>query len=404
MSSYINKEKPTIKKQHITYLLLIVTLLIPKAGVTTSILPITVATLMYILVIALNFFNYLRLKISSNYIFIYTYLTFSSIITILLNIEALSAMNIAFMIVLLASPLTFLFSKKINCKKSNTIITYILILIGLYSILQFTIGVQKTSIEGITIAYGDDLNKKNIIRSGWIAKIPSTYANGTILAPTLIILISYVMEIKNKTKVHFIAIMFGLISLLLSGSRSSLFAAFCFLPFLCYHVIKNKSNKKTLYSLLLIFPISMLLLFVISKIFPSFINQIYNAYIGFTKNDPTLSGRTTQWSDFINCIKKLNVSGIISFIFIGLPWNYGDHLEGLPLILKLYGVFPFFTYLFFTLSNFIKFRRYIYISYALATLLLIFMVDGSVLYPPTLINLYLLLGIVSNSFNNSNVC
>ena len=201
MSSYTNNF--FIKKYHIFNLFLIITLLLPKAGITTNILPITIATLLYTICMMLNIFDYINSKISNSYILIYLYLMVSSIITILSNYKSLSAMNVTYMVVLLASPLTFLFCKYINLKNVNTTISLIIVAIGIYSILQFVIGVKETAIEGITIALGDDLSKKQIIRSGWVAKIPSTYTNGTLLAPSLIILLAYELEIKIKVNCKF---------------------------------------------------------------------------------------------------------------------------------------------------------------------------------------------------------
>lgn len=394
MSSYINKEETTIKKHYIIYLFLIVTLLIPKAGITTSILPITVATLVYIISIISNFFEYFSLKISFQYVIIYLYLIMSSLITTILNAQYLSAMNIAYMLILLASPMTFLFGRSLDSKKTDKIISYILIIIGIYSILQFMIGVQETAIKGITIAIGDDFSRKQIIRSGWVAKIPSTYTNGTLLAPSLIMLISYVLEIKKKKKVSYLAIIFGIISLLLSGSRSTLLMAVLIIPFLFYRIFTKNSR---FIILLLFLPILVVISFIaLAKFSPEFINQVYNSYIGFTKTDLTFSGRTVQWYDFIQNIKNLDISGLVRFLFVGLPWNVGKHLEGLPLIMKLYGVLPFFIYTFWTVKIFLKFQRKIYISYSLIVLMLVFMIDGSVLYPPTLMNVYLILGITYN--------
>ena len=400
MSSYTNNF--FIKKYHIFNLFLIITLLLPKAGITTNILPITIATLLYTICMMLNIFDYINSKISNSYILIYLYLMVSSIITILSNYKSLSAMNVTYMVVLLASPLTFLFCKYINLKNVNTTISLIIVAIGIYSILQFVIGVKETAIEGITIALGDDLSKKQIIRSGWVAKIPSTYTNGTLLAPSLIILLAYELEIKNKSKLQIFSIILGTLSLILSGSRSCIFAVILLIPYLLYRIIKMKLQKKKIHNFIFVFsmlPLLILLLIaIIPKIMPNFINQVYQSYIGFTKNDLTLSGRTIQWESFFQIIKELDLSGLIHFLFFGLSWNSGKHLEGLLLIMKLYGVIPFMIYFLFTLSVFLKFKHKPYIFYSLIVLFLVFMIDGSVLYPPTLMNVYLILGISYTSF------
>ena len=151
-----------------------------------------------------------------------------------------------------------------------------------------------------------------------------------------------------------------------------------------------KLQKKKIHNFIFVFsmlPLLILLLIaIIPKIMPNFINQVYQSYIGFTKNDLTLSGRTIQWESFFQIIKELDLSGLIHFLFFGLSWNSGKHLEGLLLIMKLYGVIPFMIYFLFTLSVFLKFKHKPYIFYSLIVLFLVFMIDGSVLYPPTLMN------------------
>lgn len=392
----------------ISYLFMIITLLFPKAGVTTSSLPITIATLVYSIAIIANIRYYSRLNIPNYYICIYLYLIVSAIITVLLNLQNFSAMNVAYMVILLASPISFTFGQQLDTKTAKKIISLIVIIIGLYSIVQLLIGVQETAIRGLTIAYGDDFSKKQIIRSGWVSKIPSTYTNGTLLAPSLLVMISFLFETKSKTIINYIALILGFLALLLSGSRSTLFVTILTFPVLIYKLVRKiiVSNNQTIMKSFLILssvPLLIVILYFATPIIaPDFINQIYNAYIGFTKNDSTFSGRTTQWLEFYKVVRELDLQGVLKLNFIGLPWNVGKHLEGLPLIFKLYGFIPFTIYILFTFSIFLRFRKTTIMVYALISLFIIFMIDGSVLYPPTLMNIYMILGIASNRLNEEN--
>ncbi len=67
-------------------------------------------------------------------------------------------------------------------------------------------------------------------------------------------------------------------------------------------------------------------------------------------------------------------------------------MEGLFLLMKLYGVTVFSLFAAFIVSFFRKFRRLPCIGCALLVLFVIFMIDGSVFYPPTLMNIFLILG------------
>lgn len=167
------------------------------------------------------------------------------------------------------------------------------------------------------------------------------------------------------------------------------------LPILIFNILKNVYGQQIKKILIIIFlsPIIIIILFfTLKNIFPDFASQIYNSYVGFTLNDSTLSGRTTQWSDFLLIIKDLNIKELIRFLLFGLSWDNGKHIEGLFLFMKLYGVSSFFAYLCFLISFFIRFRKLSYISYSLIVLMIIFMIDGSVFYPPTLMNVFLILG------------
>lgn len=391
-----SNQNANFNNSKILFLFTIITCCFPKAGIATFSLPITAAMILFLLLIIVNIRNFINKSVELSYMCIYIHIIINSIITILLNKNNVSAMNIAYIMVLLSSPLTYIFGGAFELNTSKKILSISLIIVGGFSLLQFIFGVNETAIPGLTIAIGEDYTKKQIFRSGiGISKIPSTYQNGTLLAPFLIISIAFLLQGKDKTKLTYIALFFGLVSLLLSGSRSSLFSVIMILPILIFNILKNVYGQKIKKILIIIFlsPIIIIILFFTLKIiFPDFASQIYNSYVGFTLNDSTLSGRTTQWSDFLLIIKDLNIKELIRFLLFGLSWDNGKHIEGLLLFMKLYGVTSFFAYLCFLISFFIRFRKLSYISYSLIVLMIIFMIDGSVFYPPTLMNVFLILG------------
>lgn len=81
-------------------------------------------------------------------------------------------------------------------------------------------------------------------------------------------------------------------------------------------------------------------------------------------------------------------------LFVGYDWSVGGSLEGFPLIIKLYGVTYFILYFILLLSFYKDCMKTKYIKCALIALFVNFCVDGSLLYPPTLMNIFIVLGVV----------
>ena len=110
-----------------------------------------------------------------------------------------------------------------------------------------------------------------------------------------IIICGFLLEIKNKTRSAYFAIVLGIIGLILSGSRSSIFAVVCILPVLLFRVIKRAQDRQLrlivmAFSLL---PTAVVLLALFSNSFlKGLTGYIFEIYIGFTQSDTTFSGRT----------------------------------------------------------------------------------------------------------------
>lgn len=285
----------------------------------------------------------------------------NSFVTILLNMHDIKPMNIAYILVLLASPLTYQFGVKFDLSKSKKIVSSTLIFLGSFSLVQLIFGVRETAITGLTIALGEDYAKKQIIRYGiGISKIPSTYHNGTLLAPFLIICLAFLLEEKGKSKLTYTALVLGSIGLILSGSRSSIFAVVCILSVLFLRVIKRVRGsqvRKLVMAVSLLPFFILLLIFISNTFFSDLIEHIFEIYIGFTQSDSTFSGRTIQWDSFFSIIKSLDVSGAFRFVFFGIPWNIGRHMEGLLLLMKLYGVTVFTLFIVFIVSFFLEVQK-----------------------------------------------
>ena len=119
MKQLLNNQNVFFKNNKFIFLFTIISFCFPKAGIATFGLPITVSMFLFLFALIVNLREYIDKDIEFSYVCIYTYIIIQSIITILLNIHVMSAMNIAYMMVLLASPLTYLFGNKYELNVSS---------------------------------------------------------------------------------------------------------------------------------------------------------------------------------------------------------------------------------------------------------------------------------------------
>ncbi len=140
----------------------------PKAGAVLGGISITVAEILFIIAIIKSrkeIWKFFR----QNKIWFYIYVIYIVTITISIfaNIKVAPLFRIAISLVLLISPLAVGIGYKSNFEKTMKIIAISLIIVGGYALLQWTIGIEKTAIQGLIIAYGDSFSNKTIgLRNG----------------------------------------------------------------------------------------------------------------------------------------------------------------------------------------------------------------------------------------------
>ena len=401
-------ESASLPRQKSTFhffakLFMYVSLCFPKAGVSNTLfsLPFTAAYLLFGVCAFLSLRHFMSCPIRKYAVFPFLYIIFAFTTTLLVNGNVASPRMISFMIVLLLSPITWFWSLSLERREANDMLTNAVLTVGIFSVIQFFFGLRETMIPGLTIAFGEDYANKQVFRSFGLSKYPSTYQNGSLLAPSILMMLCFSLEmmppfqnVKMKTK---ISILIGFVALLLSGSRTCIFSAILMLPFLLHEIIIHRGYTVKQWEKNILLAIVSLLIILFAALYSSgqikaLFDQIYRAYIGFTLTDATASGRTAQWENFIT--RFFNLSGLDFFRvwLIGFPWSEAPYMEGLPLIFSLYGGITFLIYEVFLAITFSKYRRYIYIRYCLIVLFLTFQIDGTVLYPPTMMNLFILLG------------
>lgn len=362
---------------------------------------VTVAEFAFVLAVIISskkifkFFN-------ENKGFLYIYLIYIIIIlaSIIANYDNLSLARIAIAIVLIVSPLAIGIGTKINQNIFNKIIIISLLITGLYSVLQWTVGIEATKIPGLNIAYGDTFADKPIgygFGGREALKMPSTYQNGNGVALFFLMAIFFIINLKTQKKfLKLIAIFLGIIGIILSGARTALIPFILLIPYAIKKVYDklHKRNQKIALIVLLIVGIS-IGAFYIMYTNSELIEYMYDRYIVQTINDPTGSGRVTQIQNVINYIISQDAVGIIRNLIIGSDWSEAFFSEGIFNIVSYYGVIEAFIFILLLLYPIVKLYKNNKIEVlGLLAVFIAFMIDSSFNYPPGLMNYFLIAGVL----------
>lgn len=319
---------------------------------------------------------------------------------VIININQMELFRIAISIVLIVSPLAIGIGYKVNLNTFYKIIIVSMIITGLYSLLQWTIGIEATKIPGLNIAYGDTFADKPIgYGAGGMEalKMPSTYQNGNGVALFFLLALFLIIPWKtNKKGIKFVAILFAIIGILLSGSRSALIPFILLVPYAIkkiYDILKTK-KQKIIMILFLIVGISSLLVYLIySK--SELVEYMFNRYIVQTIMDPTGSGRTTQIQEVIESITNQNFILVIKSLILGNDWENVVASEGIFYFVSFYGIIcaiAFCVLLLYPISKLYKNNKIEVLG--LIAVFIAFMVDSSFNYPPGLMNYFLIVGVM----------
>lgn len=389
----------------------LISLAIPKAGTETAVLPITAANILFVLAILRLGRNNLSgfPLISKNFTLVYFLYAAVISISTLANVDTALAKPylLAYACVMLASPLTLSVGYTINPDRGMKILAWSIIFTSVYGILQFFIGIDETRIQGITFALGAHPEAKNLYR--WIGetrvlvKIPSTYHNGSLFAPFLLMGFFLLLSWK-KSRLRTIALVLCVIGFTLAGSRCSVAAAAVLAVLIAARAIIKKTRKKTrartherkrIFYIAAALTVVLLGVLGISGLLTSSIRRIYFTYIGFTLTDPTASGRTTLWLKLLARILDFNFIEWIRFVFWGINWKRILWTEGLSYFMTQFGVIALglYLYLLFMLGRYFNSKGQKFIVYGILGSFFIFCLDGAFIGTPTMINFFLMIGI-----------
>ncbi|EST12782.1 O-antigen ligase family protein [Sporolactobacillus laevolacticus] len=388
----------------LNYIFEFMTFAFPKAGAQIGV-PFTIAIFLFLFALLKCQYQvipgFMQVK---GLAFSYTLFVSVVLVSLLFNLGNFPVFQLATVMMVIASPLAIGIGRSLNPQTALKILAISLVIVGVYALIQRIVGIVTTSIPGVTYTFGQDLAAKPIgygmAASGEAQKMPSTYQNGNgaglFYAMGIPILLAWSPSSAKQKVLKIVAILFGCVGLLLSGSRSIMIPFVLFLIVLLV-LVKNKLNYRNqiLFFSSLMFIATLGIVYLLQSD-NQFLQQLYTRYINQTLSDPTGAGRTSQFVAAFTQINGLDELGFLRFLCVGLPWDQVGVLEGFVSILFNYGLFGFIGFLFVLAAAIYGiYERNKLASIGFICVFIAFIVDGSFNFPPTLMNFFFLTGLLT---------
>lgn len=324
-----------------------VTMAIPKAGVQLGAIPLTLNILLSALVVLKNPNDTIRFiwKIRG-FNAAYCLLLIFGIVTLALDlIDGTKPFELAQTLIVLASPLVGVAALRLKPETLTRIIIVATIIVNLYGIVQFLVGVDKTSVEGLTYTYGQSLMSKPIGMSTATdtadTKIISTFQNGNSYGIFNVLAFSFLMSrlpsVSGWGTARMVATIASVVGILICGSRSSVipFAIMCIfmvVSFLNQLPPQKRQNIMTLIALVCIVGIIAL------AIQGTILEQFWERNVVHTAQDTTAAGRTGQWINSFKIISQMGTLPLLRLFFFGKSASMNIGGEGLPEFFFNFGI------------------------------------------------------------------
>ena len=383
------------------YVFEFITMAFPKAGILVKTVPITVSTLLFLICIFL--FRKQILNVFGRFKeFFILYLIFSTFaVWVMILNKGLSAHYITFTLVLIGSPLAIGIGYAADGHMAYRLLMVALAVVSLFEILQWVLGINRTVIPGITVAFGDSIDTKPIGYgfSGMEAlKMPSTYQNGNgagiFLLLGLPVAFNWRAECRMDRILKAAGIFFGCAGMILCGSRSAIIPFLIILPFVLYLCLRSLTYRTQL-----LYCAGMLFLSLAAVTFILYSRGgvsafVLQRYVSQTLQDPSASGRVGQYGTLYQTVHGMAAGPFMEFLLRGQAWGGETYVEGLLYVLSLYGLPAFLA---FAGALILPVVRVFGVSKASAlgmlAVLVAFCIDNSFIFPPSLITYYFLAGL-----------
>lgn len=393
-------------------LFLAITFIIPKAGAQLANVPLTFNLLLLAAVLLCDVPRTFEAPQINGWIgfLYYGFLMVAIVSTVLLNVGK-GVFSLAQNIVVMFSPMAIVAARRVPRDTAMRIAVVSLLVVNLVGLLQYFFGINEMSVAGLTYTYGQDLASKPIgygsLSTNETNKIISTYQNGNsygiFCALAVSLAIGWEVEDACWRKLRFVSTLFGVLGLLICGSRSIVLPSCVVGLYLVaqrLHTWKGYAWRRNFLLLLVAFAgIVLYVLYSNSSIVANFADRI----IGQTLGDTTASGRTTQWAEIWNGFLAMSPAEAVRFLLLGQGEPYDLGGEGFPEFVCRFGLLAavlFYELLFMTAAHFLGFEKTRPLGAGMLCVIFAFCVDQSYYYPPTVMEYFLAAGIGLSLLNS----
>ena len=387
----------------------LVALVFPKAGLHVGEVPVTIASLVVMIYGAYHFIypGYPARRRAESRRFTRYHLVFAWVLllSLLVNLDSLDTVDLTTWALLAGSP--FAFYAGIRAKHPKRLMFIVLAstaAVGLYGLAQNLFGVTETAVPGLTHVLGEDIVRDNPIHTGsGTLKSPSTYHNGNLAASFLLIGLGFSLfasRLDRRFRVlAAIALIGAVVGVALSLARAAA------LGFAVASVIALSPTFRPPWmgrrlanaaSAMFVVPGILILGYILT----GSTGFLVERYFFETIDDPTAAGRTDGYAAWFNSLTSLSPGEFARVLTFG-DWTVDpvrEYLEGVPAIIATQGLFAFAAMTAIVILPCRMIREAIgsegtVIWFGLVASASMWLIDNTFLFPPTLMNWFLLAGL-----------
>ena len=390
-----------------------INLAFPKAGIKLAGIPLTVGNMFFVLTFAFWLVEIVkknRLRSSRTHAILVIFILYCVLkftIAFKCGVSSVAALAIYFVpCAIYPLSLFLVYDLVINEYRKNKVIKIIEIsfyIITIYSIIQLFFGVGNVDIPGITVNYSDykDMGqewymKKSNGTTEETLKMVSTYQNGNLYGIGLLIMYPmlfnyYCMEKNTKKKI--ISLVLFMVSIFICLSRAAWFGLAIFMLMVILNG-KNKNYKALIGKIVLLIVACALVSIVTSKI-PSVYNRLRES--NSIEKVSSMAGRTEGMIVFLDNYNNLTNPLAILFGPMGIENIDGLAYEMTPIsIINVLGALGLIIWLLLFVIIYRSIDRKNKSTKIYAQTLVIWfitgLIEGGYWLPPTVINLFAILG------------
>lgn len=402
---------------YLFYITLFFNIWLPKGGVKVAGLPLTFGNISFGLLTICFLLSLKDKKIIKRNIFkvmVVTCLYFFVRILIATFSYSTSVTDIAqYIVPLTVYPAMYFFTIQVvktkeDIEKVMKVLIFGLIFICVYGLMQYFLGIDKVTIPGITMNISDYtgkywyLQKYNGVSED--TKVFSTYQNGNLFGVSLILIFPIIFEYlhnkykddKKRRSIPYILLILFSVVILLTLSRSCWFGLGIYILFR-FILTKVNSLKELLIKISMI-PIGGTFIVYLLKRFPQITQRLQSTSL---ENLIGLGGRTDGLVGMLNSLKMTDSFFILFVGFFGLYDMQGFAYEITPaaiwMVGGMIGLFLWYFNIYLAVkecgnNNPISIGA----KQAIIIWLLVSIIEGAFWLPPTVLNLWFVLGLASN--------